>query len=210
LRRDAAENRSKILEAARQLFAVRGLDTTMDEIAQAAGVGPGTLYRRFRTKEALLDALLCDGFEQLRALAESAASEPDAFSGLERFLAGALQQQSENRAFLEILLFRLRDEPNLAAARRELRSLLAQLLERAHEQGSLRPDVGLGDVYVVLWQLGRVAETVGATSPRLLGRYLALALDALRAPAQRELPGSPPSDRQLDAAMATMAERRLG
>src|ERR1700679_1823592 len=111
LRRDAEANRERILETARQLFAEQGLETSMDEVARRAGVGPATLYRRFPTKEAVLDAVLGDVLGQFIGFAEEALQNDDAFAGLEFLLEQATQLQSANRGLLDILSIRLRQEP---------------------------------------------------------------------------------------------------
>jgi AcrR family transcriptional regulator len=208
LRRDAAENRERILAAARALLAERGLETSMDEVARAAGVGPATLYRRFPTKDALLDAILGDLLGRFRTLVEEALELDDAFDGLASVLEGSMLLQRENRAFLDVLAVRLPAEPSLAAARSGMQPLVDRLVACAQERGTLRGDVTAADVQVVLWQLGRVVEATAACSPGLWRRYLALTLDGLRAHAARELPHPPPSRGELDRAMTETAERR--
>jgi AcrR family transcriptional regulator len=208
LRRDAAANRERILDAARRLFADHGLEASMDEIARAAGVGAGTLYRRFPTKEALLDAILGDVLDRYHAFAQEALQQDDAFAGLEHLLERAVRLQLENRAFLDILALRLRDEPQLAETRERIRPLVDRLVVRGQEQGTLRADLAPADVQVLLWELGRVVETTATCGTELWRRYLALMLDGLRADAARTLPHPPPTLAQMDQAMAETAERR--
>jgi AcrR family transcriptional regulator len=86
LRRDAERNRLRILETAQQVFADRGLDVSLDEIAQHADVGVGTVYRRFPTKEALVDAVFEHRLEQLVAIGREALADTDAWRGLVAFL----------------------------------------------------------------------------------------------------------------------------
>jgi AcrR family transcriptional regulator len=208
LRRDAAANRERVLEAAQTLFDERGLGASMDEIARAAGVGPATLYRRFPTKEALLDAILLDALERFEAFAREALAEDDAFTGLALLLERGIELQASSRGFQEILLLRLGDEPQLAEARKRVRPLIAQLVERAQAQGTLRADFEPLDVQVLLWELGRVVESTGRCASSLWRRYLALALDGLRTEAARPLPVAAPTQKQLDQAMAETAESR--
>jgi AcrR family transcriptional regulator len=208
LRRDAAANRERILDAARRLFAEQGLEASMDEVARAACVGPATLYRRFPTKEALIDAILGDLIDRFYAFAEEALEQEDAFAGLERLLERSILLQIENRAFLDVLLLGVLDEPRMAEARKRVRPLMAQVISRAQEQGTLRADYAPADLTVLLWELGRVVETIGVCGSDLWRRYLALALDGLRAEAARPLPHPAPTSAQMDRAMAEAAERR--
>jgi AcrR family transcriptional regulator len=209
LRRDAAANRERIVDAARRLFAEQGLEASMDEVARAAGVGPATVYRRFATKEALLDAILVDLIDRFYAFAEEALEQEDAFAGLQLLLERSVRLQLENRAFLDVLLLGLLEEPRLAEARKRVRPLIERLVVRAQEQGTLRADCEATDVTVLLWELGRVVETIGTCGSDVWRRYLALMLDGLRAEAACPLPHPAPTAAQMDQAMAEAAERRL-
>jgi AcrR family transcriptional regulator len=208
LRRDAAANRERILGTARVLFSEHGLDASMDDVARGAGVGAGTLYRRFPTKEALVDAILGEVLERYHAFSLEALRQEDAFAGLELLLEQTVMLQIENRAFLDVIALRLRDEPQLAAARERVRPLIEQLVKKAQGQGTLRADLAPADVQVLVWELGRMVETTGGLAPKLWRRYLALALDGLRAEAARPLPHPPPTSEELDRAMGETAERR--
>src|SRR6516225_10472446 len=86
LRRDAERNRQRILKAAAEVFNERGLDVSLDEIARHAGVGVGTVYRRFRTKEELIEALFLDRLDSVAAIADEADANPDAWCGLVSFM----------------------------------------------------------------------------------------------------------------------------
>jgi AcrR family transcriptional regulator len=208
LRRDAAANRERILDTARQLFAEQGLETSMDEIARTADVGPATLYRRFPTKEALLDAVLGDVLARFIAFAQEALQNDDAFAGLQLLLEQATQLQADNRGLLDILLVRLEQEPELAQARTRFRPFVEELISRAQQQGALRADLTASDVSVLLWELGRVVDTTGAYAPELWRRYLALMLDGLRPEAAHPLPQPPLTNDQIDQAMLATAKRR--
>src|SRR6188768_1525257 len=86
LRSDAERNRQRILQAAEEVFAARGLDASLDDIAAAAGVGVGTVYRRFPDKDALIDALFEDKIRRVHALAEAGLTEPDPWEALAGFM----------------------------------------------------------------------------------------------------------------------------
>src|SRR3954451_8548625 len=94
LRKDAERNRQRILDAARELFAERGLQATLDDVAHRAGVGVGTVYRRFPDKEQLIDALFESRLDQMAALAEDGLTDADSWRGLVTFLEGVLSLQA--------------------------------------------------------------------------------------------------------------------
>ena len=118
LRRDAEANRGRILAAAAEAFAELGLEVPVDEIARRAGVGMGTLYRRFPTKSALVEAIFEEHLGRLAALAEEGLRDDDPWRGFAGFLEGTVALQAENRGFAAIVAMHLRDEKLLAAARK--------------------------------------------------------------------------------------------
>src|SRR5436190_5496904 len=146
LRADAERNRRRILDAAGELFAAKGLAVGLDEIARHAGVGVGTAYRRFAGKEELIEALFEDRLEQVPALAERSAADPDAFAGLVAFIQGAVELQSNDQGLKELFF----GSPHAAARVREARErifpAIEDMLARAKAAGQLRPDVGETDV----------------------------------------------------------------
>src|SRR5215813_10673364 len=103
LRKDAARNRERILAAAAEVFAERGLHVTLDDIARHAGVGVGTVYRRFADKDALIDALFDERLAQFSRLAEEALACDSPFTGFELFLSSALEQQAADRGLRELV-----------------------------------------------------------------------------------------------------------
>jgi AcrR family transcriptional regulator len=107
LRADAARNRALILDAARAAFADGGLDVGVEEIARRAGVGKGTLYRRFPTKEALVRAIFDDILADYERLAAAAVAQPDAGEAFARFLDGAARMQASNQGFYDVVAQRL-------------------------------------------------------------------------------------------------------
>src|SRR6201747_135225 len=90
LRKDAAENRERLLTAASELFAERGLNVTLNDIAHHAGVGVGTAYRRFANKEEVIDALFEQRLMEVASVAQESLDDPDAWRGLVSFLERAL------------------------------------------------------------------------------------------------------------------------
>ena len=191
LRRDAQRNRERIVSSARTLFARDGADVSVDDITREAGVGMGTLYRHFPTKEALLDAVLEDGFDELVQRAEEAAEAEDAWAGFTGFLEQALAQHAANRGLKDVLATHDPGRERAQAMRERIRPLLERMIERAQAEGALRPDVTAEDVPLVFWSGSRVIETTESVAPDLWRRYLGLLLDGLRAEAATPLPAPP-------------------
>src|ERR1700710_870300 len=102
LRKDAERNRERLLAAARELFASRGLEVTLNDIAHHAGVGVGTAYRRFANKEEVIDALFEEGLQDMAAAAQDALVDDDAWRGLVTFLERSMHMQFGDRGLNEI------------------------------------------------------------------------------------------------------------
>lgn len=198
LRRDAERNRDRIVVAARAAFAADGVDVSVEEIARRAGVGMGTLYRRFPTKEDLIDAVLADALSEICDAAEAALEEEDAWTGFSAFLEHVLDLHARNRGVKDAIARRTRGGGRVEASRARLRPLVSSLIARAQAQGSLRTDFAPEDLPLLLWAGGRVAELTSAVAPDLWRRYLALVLDGLRADAATPLPHPPLGRAQLD------------
>jgi AcrR family transcriptional regulator len=196
LRRDAARNRQRILAAARELFAERGLEVGVDQIAARAGVGMGTLYRRFPTKAALIDAIFDARVEEYLRIADRAVEHEDAWEGLRAFLEGAIGLQARDRGLKEILDSRSQS-PRGRDVGRSAGEVIAELLARAQRAGVVRDDITAGDIAMIMWGSGGVADVAARIAPDLWRRYVGLMLDALRTPAPGELAGAPLTATQL-------------
>ena len=205
LRRDAQANRERIVAAARVAFAAGGIEATVEEIARTAGVGMGTLYRRFPTKEDLVDAVLEDAFGQFVRVAEESLAEADAWVGFTGFLERSLALHGADRGLKDLVASSRHGLTRTQAMRARLRPLINRLVERAQEQGSLRSDFTPEDVPVVFWTAGRVIETTSQVAPDFWRRYLGLLLDGLRAGAATPLPHPPLTRAQLDRATGRRA-----
>ena len=192
LRRDAERNRQRILQAAREVFAERGLGVTLDEIARHAGVGVGTVYRRFADKEALIDALFEDRIGELVAIGEQALTEDDAWEGLLRFLDRSLAMQSADRGLKDVITSSTHGHDRVAQARARMAPLVTQLVHRAQAAGELRADLEPTDVPVITLLLALVADFTSDVVPELWRRYLTIVLDGLRT--RREGPSPLPVD----------------
>lgn len=197
LRSDARRNREQLVASARELFATHGIDVSVEEITHHAGVGMGTLYRHFPTKDDLIDAVLENAFADLARLAEEAVAAEDAWEGLTHFLEQVLQLHVQNRGVKDLLAARDPDADPAAGARAAIRRLLRQVIDRAHEQGSLRADFAFEDLPPVFWSIGRVIEATADVAPDFWRRYLSFYLDGLRPPAATPTPAPPLTTAQL-------------
>jgi AcrR family transcriptional regulator len=185
LRRDAERNRQRLLAAASQVFADHGPEAGVEEIARAAGVGTGTLYRRFPTKDALVSALIDDALDEMIALAEAATGDPDG-TGLERFLEAASACQAAHRGALARLWHAGGDVDRTE----RLRRAIARLLADAKRHGRVREELAETDLTMLLWSMRGVIVTTGHAAPDAWRRHLGILLAGLR-PAEPRLPRRP-------------------
>jgi AcrR family transcriptional regulator len=181
LRRDAERNRRRILEAAAEAFAQRGLSVTMDDIAEHAGVGVGTVYRRFPEKELLIEALFEERVAELVAMAEEALSEDDPWQALLGFVERAQAVQASNRGLKELLLSTAHGRERIASVRERLSPIADQLVRRAQASGQLRSDVAVTDFPLIQMMLGSVVDATRDAAPDTWRRMLAIIADGLRA-----------------------------
>ncbi len=176
LRADARRNLERVLEAAAEVFAERGPDASVDEIARRAGVGHATVFRRFPTKESLIAAIVGERLRLLEELAAAGADAADPGAAFEAFVWGAAELHNRDRALFEGLERCVGNEL-VSAKRGTLREHVARLVARAQEQGSLRADVGADDVT----SLVRAAIQAGLEAePDAWRRFVAVVLDGLR------------------------------
>ncbi len=193
-RADASRNRERIVAAARDALAETGPDTPLDEIARRAGVGNATLYRNFADRRELFRTVTLSVLDQAARRGEAAmAEETDPFTALERFVHESVTARIGAQCTL-MGMFDPRKDAELNTAKQRLTAVVATLLDRAGKAGSLRADVGPGDVMIVLAQLTRHLPGTGCHAPdHLVHRHLQLFLDGMRAPARSVLPGEPPT-----------------
>jgi AcrR family transcriptional regulator len=187
LRRDAERNRRRILDAARGAFAERGLQVPMEEIARRAGVGVGTLYRRFASREALIDALFEERMSAMVTAGEAARREPDAWNGLCSFLERMIAAQAADRGLKEIMVTSGHGCARVEAMREALVPVIEDLLQRAVAGGGVRGDLEPTDLALVNLMVGGVVDHTAEVAPDVWRRALGLLLDGLRA--RRDAPG---------------------
>jgi len=179
LRRDAQRNRERIIEAAHEVFATRGFAATLDDVAHHAGVGVGTVYRRFPSKEALMEAAFADRLQEVVALAEEACTTPSAWDGLTMFLTRSAHMHAADRGLRDAVLSL--GKHHFAQVEERLAGLVERLLERAKAERTLRADVEDTDIPIILAMVSEVAHSCAGTRPDAYERYLRLIIDGLRA-----------------------------
>lgn len=180
LRKDAALNRERLLAAASELFAERGLNVTLNDIAHHAGVGVGTAYRRFPNKEAVIDALFEQQLRDMAAVANEALQDADAWHGLVSFLERSLDMQFGDRGLNEIMNAPILGLGRIEAARDQIAPLINQLVERAVRDGAVRPDLDQSDLIFIQLALSAIMDSTRRIAPDLYRRYLTLILDGIR------------------------------
>jgi len=180
LRRDAEINRQRILRAAAEVFGERGLDVTLDDVAHCAGVGVGTVYRRFPNKEALAEALFVEKLEEVAALAEEALANPNSWEALAGFLERATEIVSADRGLRQIVMVATYGKDQVDRALARLQPVVAKLVERAQREGVVRADLEPADVPLIEFMLAVPREYAWYVRPGVWRRYLVLVLDGLR------------------------------
>jgi len=209
LRRDAERNRQRILAAAAAVFTERGLDASLDEVARAAGVGVGTVYRRFPDKESLIRELFRERIDALVTVAEQACAAADPWQGLASYLEFAAAAMADDLALRQLMMFGTYDREQVCYARDRMRPVITRLVRRAQASGDLRADFEATDVKMIAFMLGSVAEYAATVTPRVWRRYLVMLLDGLRPSrgAVTALPVPAPSADELGALMRPGGQR---
>ena len=199
-RADAARNRARILAAASELFAQRGLDASMPELAERAGVGVGTVYRAFPDKDHVLSAVMAERFRWFAGEIEAAIETEDPWTAFTAVVWKGAALHAKDRAFHQCLP-RALDIPEVSEARGRTLDALQRLIERAQAAGALRPDVAAEDIPMLLAGVGL---TRSAGPDVWWERHLALVIDGLRAEGAHPLPSKPLSRAELDAMVSEL------
>ncbi len=180
MRRDAAANRERLLRAASELFAERGLEVTLNDIAHHAGVGVGTAYRRFANKGEVIDALFEERMSRVEDVARAAVADPDAWNGLLSFLEGALELQHGNRGLNDLMNNPLLGDERVNQVRDRIAPVVTTLVERAKAQGVVRSDLDQTDLIFIQLGLSAIMNRTKGIEPDLYRRYLTMFLDGIR------------------------------
>jgi AcrR family transcriptional regulator len=179
LRRDAQHNRELLLAAAREVFGAKGLDAPLDEIARTAGVAIGTLYNRFPTRTALIEATFGEAIIRWVDLGEEAVAAEDPWEGLARYVVRTCEMQSADRGLTEVCTRSFPGAPAIEAAKALAWQALVRMVSRAQEAGVLRLDLQPGDLPLAVAAAARVAEV--SPDPDAWRRHVTYLLDGFRA-----------------------------
>lgn len=190
LRADAARNRYALLKAASEEFAAHGLDASVADIARRAGIGKGTVFRHFPTKDDLLAEVMLDRIHALTHAGKRLATADDPGAALLEFLTLAAERQQQND--LSVLREAHAVNERLSDARTGMFALVDMLVERAREAGAIRADITGTDVALLMCAPGHVAGFAPHGGPDLWRRYLAVIFDGLRPQGAHPLPVPPP------------------
>ena len=203
LRADAQRNRDRLVAAGREVFAERGFDASLDEVARHAGVGVGTAYRRFPNKEALIDEIFEERIGEITAVLQKALDLDDPWEGLQMFVVDLLRFQAQDRGLKQAFHEADATRERLTESKALLAPMITELIERSQAAGKLRPDISPTDVMVGVMMLGTVIDATREIRPEAWRRYLALALDGLAVHKGEAgaLPGEPLTPEEFDEAL---------
>jgi AcrR family transcriptional regulator len=181
-RADALRNRQRLLEAAADAFCERGLDVGVGEIAQRAGVGRGTLFRNFPTKQDLIAAIVVERMRDAVTAGRELLAADDDGEALFDFIADMVGRQQIDRALFEAVADEFLANAEIRAAHAEVIAVLDALLERSKDAGIVRPEIGAMDVLMMVKGVCAAAAALGEVSPAILERHLDLVRAAITMP----------------------------
>jgi AcrR family transcriptional regulator len=194
LRADAERNRRRLIDAAQTLFRERGLEVGVAEIACLAGVGRGTLFRNFPTKQDLIAAIVIERMKEANVYARTLLDAPDPGDALFGFLEEIVGRQQLDRSLFESVADAFLANEEIRAAHAEIVGGLEELLTRAKNAGAVRSDVGAMDVLILVKGVCEAASALSTSEPGIVGRQLDLVRAAISAQnAVRPLRGRAPT-----------------
>jgi AcrR family transcriptional regulator len=188
-RADALRNRALLLDAARTVFRRDGLAAQMDAIAETAGLGVGTLYRHFPTKDALIAVLVRERLERLTASAEEAVRARDPWAGVAGLVWALATFEAEDQGMVDILTDSAAQTADVSAAMSAFVDRMAVSVSRAQTAGEMRSDVSADDVLVAVCGVGKMMTPGGDPGDGRWRRLVQVILDGLRV----QPPGQPAS-----------------
>ncbi|MGW1740427.1 TetR/AcrR family transcriptional regulator [Nocardia sp. NPDC001965] len=193
LRVDAARNQQRIVDAACELFADRGLDITLDDVAERAGVGVGTVYRRFANKRELVAEVFAGHIREFTAATADALAAADPWEGLVELFEYACRRMATNRGFSEVLLELGEEADRFGCPREEIGPAVAAVMDRARAAGVVAPGIEATDLFALIYMVDSLAEFARPIDSEIWRRYMAITLNGIRAA------GLPPQPLTVDA-----------
>ena len=178
-RSDALRNRRRLFTAAREAFAQFGLDASIAQIAESAGVGKGTVFRHFANKDELIGAVMLHQLDELADLAADLIAATDPSDAVWRFMSAAVEAEVDSRSFCRSAAPVVQDDPRVRASADRLHAVVQRLVDRAQRLGGLRPDVTGRDLVLLIPTVYQAASPYGEPIPELARRYLRLMCDGL-------------------------------
>ncbi|MEU6372501.1 helix-turn-helix domain-containing protein [Streptomyces sp. NPDC046909] len=191
LRSDAERNRERIIAAARTVFARDGLGASMASVAREAGVGIATMFRRFPTKEELVDAVFFDRMDAYARTVAAALDDPDPWHGFVGYIETACAMQAADFGFADVLITTFPTAKAMEERRNAAYEGMVELIGRAKATGRLREDFDPSDLVLLHMANAGVVNATGAAAPDAWRRVAALFIQSFAAPARGPLPASP-------------------
>jgi AcrR family transcriptional regulator len=191
LRADAERNRQRIVDAAQHVFAEKGLDVPLEDIAGQAGVGIATLYRRFPTREELVVAVFERNLREHAEAAEKALASPDPWAGFTGYVERACHMQATNKGFTDVSTMALTTSAAAERLRQRAYQAIVELLRRAQEAGAMRDDIVPEDIPLLLMANAGVVHATRDAAPHAWRRLIAFLLEGFRAAHTGPLPAAP-------------------
>jgi AcrR family transcriptional regulator len=207
LRADARRNRERILSAARELFAEGGLNVPLEDIADRAGVGIATLYRRFPSREDLIATTFEAKLVEFAELSEKALDAPDAWTGFREVVERSCAMQAADHGFTDLLTLILPSAATAEGVRRRAVTAFTELARRAQEEGRLREDFVPEDFPLLLMANAGVVKAGADAAPHAWRRLVAFALESFGAGHDGPLP-APPTHAQTTRAMQDLGRAK--
>lgn len=186
-RKDAVHNRERLIAAAYEVLTERGLEAQMADIAKAAGLSIGTLYRNFPSKEDLVNALVLERLRRAAERAQKASKHEDPWQTVETLFYSFAERQLESRIESQLVGGRISGSPDVRAQREATHTIVGATLRRAQRAGVLRADVTGSDIQMHLLAIAHLASSDSPHARSLVLRHVGIVLDGLRAPARTRL-----------------------
>lgn len=195
-RADAVRNRRLLMDAATAEFAENGMDVSITRIATRAGVGKGTVFRHFDTKEQLLAEIFSDRLEELVTAGERLSGTDDPGAALFEFMTVGTEIQARDRSFCQAAAALSRSEATVRTSRERLADVAQILVTRAQGAGAIRDDITGLDIVLLLSAASQAVLSISEEAPGLWQRYLSMIFDGLRPGAAGPLPVPAPTRAQ--------------